>query len=67
MLSLKIFLETTYCILDVDECATGSSGCGQLCVNTVGGFHCTCNAGYTLDITDYKTCIRKFFIEINCL
>ena len=35
--------------VDVNECADGfSSGCGQVCTNTVGSFECSCNAGYEL-------------------
>ena len=31
---------------DIDECATGTHDCDQLCVNTEGGFHCVCREGY---------------------
>ena len=34
---------------DVDECVTNSHNCDDnaTCINTVGGFHCMCNMGYT--------------------
>ena len=34
---------------DVDECVTNNHDCDDnaMCINTVGGFHCTCNMGYT--------------------
>jgi len=43
-----VFVIVTYW-LDIDECATNMGGCQQRCVNTPGGFHCTCDSGYTLD------------------
>ncbi|KAK9804303.1 hypothetical protein WJX72_005862 [[Myrmecia] bisecta] len=33
---------------DIDECAEGSSGCDQICVNEPGSFHCECKDGFTL-------------------
>ena len=42
---------------DENECETGTSGCDQLCTDKVPGFECACNAGYTLDETDGKSCI----------
>ena len=41
--------------LDINECATNMGGCQQACVNTPGGFHCTCNPGFTLN-SDGITC-----------
>ena len=40
---------------DVDECATGTSGCSPnaTCINTVGSATCVCKAGFT---GDGKTC-----------
>lgn len=34
--------------VDVDECATNTSKCGEnsVCVNTLGGFSCECSAGF---------------------
>lgn len=67
-------LLTCFCT-DIDECASGQ--CGQLCVNTIGSFICSCNPGYTLD-NDGKTCngniriINKFhrisflFSSLSC-
>lgn len=40
---------------DVDECTTLQSSCEQVCQNTVGGYNCTCDAGYTLN-SDGLTC-----------
>ena len=33
---------------DVDECAEGTHNCSNLCVNTPGGFQCSCPVGYQL-------------------
>ncbi|XP_010123448.1 PREDICTED: epidermal growth factor-like protein 7, partial [Chlamydotis macqueenii] len=43
------------CQTDVDECAGQSHGCGQLCVNTAGSYHCTCRDGFSLAAND-KAC-----------
>jgi len=34
---------------DIDECAAGTSGCAQVCINTVGSYICGCNPGYRLE------------------
>ena len=36
------------CLTDINECEEGISGCSQLCNNTVGGYFCSCMAGYSL-------------------
>ena len=33
---------------DIDECASNSSGCQDICSNTDGSFECSCRRGYTL-------------------
>ncbi|XP_035699728.1 MAM and LDL-receptor class A domain-containing protein 1-like [Branchiostoma floridae] len=42
---------------DVDQCLRreGRGPCDQICTNTVGGFSCSCNAGFTLQ-QDNLTC-----------
>ena len=40
---------------DVDECSEGTSGCSQLCTNTIGSYTCTCDNGYQLT-NDNHTC-----------
>jgi cysteine-rich repeat protein len=40
---------------DIDECATDNGGCAQTCTNTIGGFACSCGAGYVLDANG-RTC-----------
>lgn len=44
-------------ILDINECAEGTSGCQYQCSNTVGSFTCSCPTGTNLNTTDLKTCI----------
>ncbi|XP_005055709.1 PREDICTED: epidermal growth factor-like protein 7 isoform X2 [Ficedula albicollis] len=43
------------CQTDVDECASQSHGCSQLCINTAGSFHCACRDGFSL-AADNKGC-----------
>lgn len=43
-------------VLDIDECQRGIADCQQICINTIGGFNCGCEFGYTLDDVDRKTC-----------
>ncbi|NXH95969.1 EGFL7 protein, partial [Pachycephala philippinensis] len=40
------------CVPDVDECASQSHGCSQLCINTAGSFHCACRDGFSLAADD---------------
>ena len=34
--------------IDIDECITNNGGCEQMCTNTIGGFNCSCTAGFNL-------------------
>ena len=34
---------------DLDECATGSHGCENECVNVIGSYQCRCPRGQFLD------------------
>lgn len=42
-------------IAEIDECATGTHGCEQICINTMGGYKCDCKLGYELH-SDGKKC-----------
>ena len=44
-----------YLVLDIDECAEGTSGCEMNCNNTIGSYFCSCNAGFIID-ADGRTC-----------
>ncbi|KAM3660312.1 epidermal growth factor-like protein 7 isoform X2 [Ammospiza caudacuta] len=46
---------TLGCNRDVDECASQSHGCSQLCINTAGSFQCACQDGFSL-AADAKGC-----------
>lgn len=39
-----------FCVADVDECASDSHQCNptQICINTEGGYTCSCTEGYWL-------------------
>ena len=45
-------------VVDLDECRTHTHNCdvNADCLNTVGSYSCTCNAGYT---GDGQTCSGK--------
>ena len=43
---------------DINECG-GLNDCQQLCINTLGGYRCQCDAGYRLDVTDGRSCNGK--------
>jgi hypothetical protein len=44
--------------VDIDECASGTSGCtGGWCTNTMGGFTCGCANGTALSADDGRTCV----------
>ncbi|XP_071965960.1 uncharacterized protein [Antedon mediterranea] len=49
---------------DIDECATGTAGCGQNCSNSIGSFSCDCKNGWTLD-PDKKGCTANPCVEIG--
>lgn len=40
---------------EIDECTTGTHGCEQICINTMGGYKCDCKLGYELH-SDGKKC-----------
>ena len=40
---------------DIDECIEETSGCDQICNNTVGSYNCSCTTGYQLN-SDYHNC-----------
>jgi len=42
-------LITFFCVyLDNDECATDNGNCDDICVNSLGSFHCSCQEGFSL-------------------
>ncbi|XP_064613167.1 fibrillin-2-like [Liolophura sinensis] len=47
---------------DIDECGTSTHDCEQHCVNSLGGFRCTCDEGYALS-TDNRSCTPACFDE----
>ena len=44
---------------DINECKLVTTDCDQTCVNTIGGYSCSCNDGYTLN-NDNVSCSGKF-------
>ena len=43
---------------DYNECVDDNAGCDQICVNTIPGYYCDCNDGYSLD-SDNITCVAN--------
>ena len=41
---------------DINECTSGSDLCSQVCINSDGGYKCSCNDGYKLQ-DDEVTCV----------
>ena len=44
--------------LDIDECSRRLHDCEQMCINTKGGFNCSCNEGFLLQ-DDMRSCQGK--------
>ena len=51
----KVVYVNVCLLLDVDECSTGSNGCQQTCINTLGSYVCRCLPGYRLNANG-RTC-----------
>lgn len=49
---------------DIDECEELNGGCQQMCVNTLGSYHCECNEGFRIH-ADARTCIGKI-VTVTC-
>ena len=51
-----LFVSIFLCNVDTNECSEGTSGCTQICNNTLGSYFCICYIGYSLQ-NDNHTCI----------
>lgn len=51
---------------DVNECTANTDGCADTCVNTIGGFVCSCQPGFTLG-ADQKSCVGRFFDPLDAM
>ncbi|XP_073253088.1 uncharacterized protein [Porites lutea] len=49
----KLLKDKTNCA-DVNECATNSGGCDQICNNTKGSYECNCRSGFLLSSDKHK-------------
>ena len=48
-------------LADVNECLSGTlNTCQQKCTNTEGGFSCSCNVGYVVNLANSTLCDGKF-------
>ena len=54
--------------LDVNECFNDNGYCEGLCVNTQGGYECSCFPGYMIDSDNTTQCngeLYEFFTDRN--
>lgn len=51
-------------IKELDECELKDHGCQHNCINTLGGYQCSCHIGYELH-SDKKTCESKYIYSNN--
>lgn len=51
-------------LLEFDECELTNHGCEHDCINTLGGFECSCKIGYELH-SDGKHCEGKSAINLH--
>ena len=47
---------------DINECAEGTAGCNQRCVNTPGNYTCACYRGYTLSTANHHICLGEYLV-----
>ena len=64
--SFKSVSQSTYIIVDIDECSLEIADCDQNCINTAGGYDCMCFDGYSLD-TSNGICEGMFSLEKNLI
>jgi tolkin len=55
--NILILFSATF-MKEVDECELLDHGCEHECINTLGGYECSCFIGYELH-SDKKTCESK--------
>ena len=58
------FCKIVFNCVDINECSQGTSGCSQLCTNTIGSYTCACHNGYQLS-NDNHTCTDIDECSIN--
>ena len=61
----RSFKCTTSQRTDIDECALGTSGCNQICTNTIGSYVCSCYLGYQISSNNSTTCAGKKYITLK--
>lgn len=59
---ISFFLPPDFIASDIDECASDSHGCDQMCTNTDGSYECWCDKGYLLD-ADGHTCEGTLYVR----
>ena len=67
MLVTMMVLHPVLCLLlyfmplDDLECDIDNGGCNQICINTIGSFHCNCAEGYLLNDNGFSCDGEKAF------
>ena len=46
MIPINVTVMYLHCIIDIDECVTGTHSCQQRCINTEGSYNCSCYNGF---------------------
>lgn len=53
-------------IKELDECELQDHGCEHECINTLGGYQCSCYIGYELH-SDKKTCESECAMNLGSI
>ena len=53
-----------YTYTDIKECEIGTNNCSQQCIELPGGFECSCDDGYQLQL-DNITCEGIYFNSLK--
>lgn len=65
LLTKALIIRTSFVIVDVNECESGTADCEHICINTIGGYNCDCEFGFALHDKDRRTCQKGIFQNIS--
>ena len=60
---------SVFIYLDNDECLNDNGNCDDICVNSLGSFHCSCREGFSLTSNgiDCEGKYNKVMINVDCV